>query len=245
MSRPPLLPLTLAACLLLLPACDRDASDRAPDDTAAGVATLPRPEANGGSVTGFDGDAPPPQPPPASADAGDAVVADPEAPVANLPGDDPDFALEVPPVAGSEPEGMPPPSTAATNPAPAAPAEPGAAEAAAVVRNYYGAINAGQHARAYGMWSDGGRASGQTADQFARGFGDTTRVSVSTGEPGRVEGAAGSRYVTIPVAVEAVHADGSVHHYDGSYTLRRAVVDGATAEQRQWRISDADLREVE
>jgi len=45
--------------------------------------------------------------------------------------------------------------------------------------------------------------------------------------------------------VEAVHADGSVHHYDGSYTLRRAVVDGATAEQRQWRISDADLREVE
>src|SRR5690606_24651954 len=108
-SRHPLLPLTRAAGRLLLPAPDRDAADRAPDDTAAGVATLPRPEANGGSVTGFDGDAPPPPPPPASADAGDAVVADPEAPVANLPGDDPDFALEVPPVAGSEPEGMPPP----------------------------------------------------------------------------------------------------------------------------------------
>ena len=85
----------------------------------------------------------------------------------------------------------------------------------------------------------------QTAGQFAGGFSDTAKVTVSTGEPGRVEGAAGSRYVTIPVAVEAVQADGSVRHYDGSYTLRRAVVDGATAEQRQWRISDADLRQVE
>ncbi len=240
MSRLPLLPVALAACLSLS-ACDRDAPTRTPGDTDAGVATLPQPEAGGGSVTGFDGEAPPP-PPRASADAGDTGIAEADMAVADLPSDDPGFALDAPPVAGSEPV---PASPGATDPVPAAPAEPGAAEAAAVVRSYYGAINAGQHGRAYGMWSDGGRASGQTADQFARGFGDTARVSVSTGEPGRVEGAAGSRYVTIPVAVETVHADGSVHHYDGSYTLRRAVVDGASAEQRQWRISDADLREVE
>jgi len=30
----------------------------------------------------------------------------------------------------------------------------------------------------------------------------------------------------------------------GAYTLRRAVVDGAGAEQRAWRIASADLREV-
>ena len=59
-----------------------------------------------------------------------------------------------------------------------------------------------------------------------------------------MEGAAGSRYVEIPVAVTARHEDGSLRRYAGSYTLRRAVVDGAGAEQRAWRIASAALQEV-
>ena len=235
----------LAACLLstcLLSACDREPpASTAGDGSTGDVAALPRPDATGGSVTGFDGDAPRPRAPATSADA--AITAEDAPGTIPSPGDA-GLEMVAPPGSPVEvPADVVAPALPA--PAPAAPPEPGAAEAAAVVRSYYASINAGQYPRAYALWSDGGRASGQTAGQFAGGFSDTAKVTVSTGEPGRVEGAAGSRYVTIPVAVEAVQADGSVRHYDGSYTLRRAVVDGATDEQRQWRISDADLRQVE
>ena len=64
---------------------------------------------------------------------------------------------------------------------------------------------------------------------------------VQPGTPGRLDAAAGSRYVEVPVTVEAAQRDGSVRRYAGSYTLRRAVVDGATAEQRAWRIASANL----
>ena len=63
--------------------------------------------------------------------------------------------------------------------------------------------------------------------------------------PGRIGAAAGSRFIEVPVAVSATRDDGSVHKYVGNYTLRRAVVDGATPEQRTWRIASADLREVQ
>jgi len=227
-----------------LAGCDRDSTAPAATGEAGDVASLPRPEAGTGSVTGFDGASPAPEAPAdlaendlpedpdsAVAHAGETGAADGEGTgTAALDGGD--IQVEAP--------GLSPPVA----PAPS-PAEPGAAEAAAVVRNYYAAINAGQYPRAYALWSDGGAASGQSAQQFADGFGNTARVTASTGQPGRVEGAAGSRYVTVPVAVEAIQDDGTIRHYDGTYTLRRAVVDGATAEQRQWRISDADLRQVE
>ena len=123
-------------------------------------------------------------------------------------------------------------------------AEPGVADAVAVLERYYRAIDQGDYAEAYALWSDGGRASGQEFAAFAAGFDDTASVAVDVGAPGRVEGAAGSRYVSIPVVVRATHDDGSEHRYAGDYTLRRAVVDGATAEQRAWRIASAELRET-
>ena len=64
------------------------------------------------------------------------------------------------------------------------------------------------------------------------------------GEPGRVEGAAGSRYVEVPVTVRARTADGEEQVFEGSLTLRRAVVDGATPEQRRWRLYTADVARV-
>jgi len=48
-----------------------------------------------------------------------------------------------------------------------------------------------------------------------------------------VEGAAGSRYVTIPVTVRAETTTGREQRFVGSYTLRRSVVDGATPDHRQ------------
>jgi hypothetical protein len=123
--------------------------------------------------------------------------------------------------------------------------EPTAEDAVAVVRDYYGAINSGDFGRAYALWSDGGNASGQSPQQFAAGFADTTGISVEMQPPGNVRAAAGSRYVEVPVAVVATQRDGSQRRFVGAYTLRRSVADGATPEQRAWRIGSADIREVQ
>ena len=123
--------------------------------------------------------------------------------------------------------------------------EPTAQDAVGVVRDYYAAINARNYAQAFALWSDGGRATGQSPQQFANGFARTNGVSVEVMAPGRVDAAAGSRYIEVPVALTATQDDGSRRKYVGMYTLRRAVVDGATGEQRAWRISSADLREVQ
>lgn len=116
-----------------------------------------------------------------------------------------------------------------------------AAEAAAVIRRYYEAIAARDFRRAYALWAGGGAASGQSFEEFAAGFARTARVEVEVGEPGRVEGAAGSRYVEIPVVIRAETADGEAQRFEGSYTLRRGVVDGASEEERHWRIHAADV----
>jgi hypothetical protein len=110
-----------------------------------------------------------------------------------------------------------------------------------VIRGYYAAINAKDYRRAYGLWGNGGTASGQSFDSFAAGFARTANVAVEIGDPGRVEGAAGSRYVEIPVVVRATTDDGDSQRFSGSYTLRRSVVDGATAAQRRWHIDSASL----
>jgi hypothetical protein len=110
-----------------------------------------------------------------------------------------------------------------------------------VIRDYYRAINDRRFRDAYMLWSDSGRASGKTFAEFERGFAETSRVMVSTGAPSRVEPAAGSRYITIPVLVTATMKAGEVQHFTGEYDLRRSVVDGATADQRAWRINAGRL----
>jgi len=112
---------------------------------------------------------------------------------------------------------------------------------AAVVRRYYAAINGRDYDSAYGLWGRRGAASGQTRGQFAAGFAGTTRVSVVIGDSVRVEGAAGSQYATVPVVVDAVLESGERQRFAGSYTLRRAMVDGASADERRWHIESAQL----
>ncbi|GAB3349904.1 hypothetical protein [Lysobacter tyrosinilyticus] len=121
--------------------------------------------------------------------------------------------------------------------------EPTSEDAVAVIRDYYGAINSGDFGRAHALWSDGGRASGQSPQQFAAGFADTTGVSVEMQAPSEMDAAAGSRYIEVPVTIIATRRDGSQHRYTGKYVLRRSVVDGATDEQKAWRIASADLGE--
>ncbi len=112
---------------------------------------------------------------------------------------------------------------------------------AAVVQTYYTALNAHKFRQAYTLWGGNGEASGQPFRDFTAGFGETKSVTVRVGKPGRVEGAAGSRYVTIPVTISALTTNGKAQHFTGSYTLRRAVVDGATAKQRRWHLFSADI----
>lgn len=132
----------------------------------------------------------------------------------------------------------------AASPQPAAPvattqASERSDEPVAVVKAYYDAINARDYRRAYSYWGPSGPP--QTFEQFEKGFADTATVSVTPGEPSRVEGAAGSRYIDIPVTIIATKKSGGQQTFTGTYTLRRTAVDGAPAEAKRWHINGASI----
>jgi len=116
--------------------------------------------------------------------------------------------------------------------------------AAAVIDDYYAAIRARDYERAYRSWSSGGAASKQSFEEFRNGFADTATVDVRTGTPSRIEPAAGSRYIEIPVEITAKTTGGETQRFRGKYVLRRTVVDGSTAEQRRWHIESAEIARV-
>jgi hypothetical protein len=132
--------------------------------------------------------------------------------------------------ARSRDSAAPPPDSAMT-----------AAAAADVIRRYYAAIDAKDFREAYDLWGNGGQASGQTFPEFRAGFAKTANVEVEIGTPGRIDPAAGSRYVDVPVVVRAVTTGGERQRFEGKYSLRRTVVDGSTPEQRHWHIYSADV----
>ena len=230
-----------ACCLALMLAGCKDAGDPGRRRGQAGSdSDLPAPEARGGSVTGMP-DAPGPGQiavpvdgalPPDTPIAGDGSLGPPPIDDGSLPGNG---AQAFPGMTQDLPDGTSSPSPGD---------EPSADEAVAVVRDYYAAINERQYAHAYALWSDGGRSSGQGLQQFADGFADTVGVSVQIDAPSRIDAAAGSRYIEVPVAITATRPDGGEQHYVGIYTLHRAVADGASPAQRQWQIHSADLRQV-
>jgi hypothetical protein len=120
----------------------------------------------------------------------------------------------------------------------------GAPGAVAVLTSYFGAINAHHFHDAYHLWFDEGAASGLTLEEFARGYDRTRSTTFRAGAPSRIEGAAGSRYVTIPVTIDATTTDGLHQHFEGSIVLRRVVVPGAENEGRSWHIYSAAIHEV-
>jgi hypothetical protein len=222
---------TIVCCVMLLAGCGRHDTAVTTGTDGESDVTLPKPAATGGSVTGMPSKPGPGQigpPPEQSSLAGSASsTGSGDALVDGMPSDAVDTA------------GAPPAGDVVM------PAEPTPADAVAVIRDYYRAIDSLDFAHAWSLWSDGGRSSGQTLQQFADGFANTAHVAIDTGAPGSIGAAAGSRFIQVPLTVQATTRDGGVQRYSGTYTLRRAVVDGASAEQRAWRIASATLHPVQ
>lgn len=118
------------------------------------------------------------------------------------------------------------------------------AAARQVVVDYYAAIDAGDYAKAYALWSDNGAASGQTFEHFSGGYANTRSVHAVVGEATGEEGAAGSRYIQVPVELRAQQRDGGERRYSGRFILRAVVADGATDEQRRWHLASAEMQRI-
>ncbi len=89
--------------------------------------------------------------------------------------------------------------------------------AASLVRSYYNAINRQEYARAYTYFGDS--AAPQPYPAFAAGYAGTASVAVVTGDA-TSDGAAGSIYYTLPVAIDAVSTAGTHKQFAGCYTTR-------------------------
>jgi len=89
----------------------------------------------------------------------------------------------------------------------------------AVVNSLYNAINRSEYLRAYSYYGENSGVGGYEA--FAKGFADTESVDILMGRS-TSEGAAGSTYYSLPVAIDAVSRDGTHRQYAGCYTLRLA-----------------------
>ncbi|RIA37654.1 hypothetical protein DFR49_3541 [Hephaestia caeni] len=167
-------------------------------------------------------------------------------------------ALENQPTSVPTPAPVPAPSPAANPPAPGepgglpddrtpvseAPFTPESAQGAAnVVQTYYALLEQGKYREAWQLWSEGGKASGMSAEAFAAAFGKYKDYHANIGAPGRVDAGAGQRYVEVPVQVYGTLKDGEQpFNRRGSVTLHRtAEIPGATAEDKSWHIVKSDV----
>lgn len=125
-----------------------------------------------------------------------------------------------------------------------APFTPQSAQGAAnVVQTYYALLGAGKYDEAWKLWSDGGKASGMSAADFAASFGKYESYNAQIGAPGEIEGAAGSLFVEVPVVVYGKLKTGEAVNMKGVAKLRRVNdVPGSTEEQRRWRIAETALK---
>jgi membrane-bound inhibitor of C-type lysozyme len=114
--------------------------------------------------------------------------------------------------------------------------------AANVVQIYFASIEGGKYAAARALWGNEGADSKLSPAAFAASFAKYKEYHANIGGPGEVEGAAGSRYVSVPVQIYARLKDGRPDYQRGEIVLRRTEVDGATAEQRKWHIYSIDLK---
>ena len=114
-----------------------------------------------------------------------------------------------------------------------------------VIRDYYKAISRRDYKRAYLAWDGDGARSQQSFEQFKQGFATTASAAVDVGKPGRLDGAAGSIFIKIPVTVTATITDGTQQRFRGSYVLRQVNhVPSSTSEQRRWHLYSANMNRV-
>ncbi len=134
-----------------------------------------------------------------------------------------------------EPGGLPDDRT----PVAEGPIDPESAQGAGqVVQHYYALLESGRYREAWQLWSDGGKASGMSAEAFAASFGKYKEYHANIGAPGRVDAGAGQRYVEVPVQVYGILKDGDrPFNRRGKAVLHRtADIPGATAEDKSWHI---------
>lgn len=92
-------------------------------------------------------------------------------------------------------------------------------DAAQLVKSLYNAVTRQEYARAWDYFGD--EKPAKDFDSFVKGYEDTERVTVITG-PISEEGAAGSRFFDVPVAIRAITRDGSERMFGGCYSARLA-----------------------
>ncbi|MBD2439596.1 hypothetical protein [Nostoc sp. FACHB-110] len=115
-------------------------------------------------------------------------------------------------------------------------------QAVQAIHDYYDAIARQDYQQAYLAWDGDGFASKQSFEEFKQGFANTVSINEEVGKPGRLEGAAGSLYIEIPVTITSVTTNGTPQRFNGSYKLRRVNdVPGSTPKQRRWHIYSANI----
>jgi hypothetical protein len=98
-------------------------------------------------------------------------------------------------------------SSQAASVGPPAPLSP-----AATVQAYFAAINHHDYGKA---WDLGGKNTGSSYNKFKSGFSDTARDDLT------VVSVAGD---VVSVRLDATQTDGSVHHFQGTYTVINGVI---------------------
>ncbi len=91
--------------------------------------------------------------------------------------------------------------------------------AASLIQSFYNAVSRKEYARAWDYYGDQKPAA--DLDAFAKGYETTEQVNVITGNVA-FEGAAGSTFYYLPVAIVAFDKDGNQKVFAGCYTARLA-----------------------
>lgn len=139
-----------------------------------------------------------------------------------------------------EPGGLPDDRT----PVAEGPIDPRSGQGAGQVLQLFGGLlEQRKFAEARKLWSDQGRASGQSESEYVAAYDRYAEIHSEVGAPGAMEGAAGSSYVDSPFRLYGRSKDGKPFNQVGTVTLRRVNdVPGSTEEQRSWRIYKIDLQ---
>src|SRR5690606_5897910 len=176
-----------------------------------------------------------PAPAPSSVPEPANVAPTPIAPPADLASRPP-----VEPPAPGAPGGLPDDRTPVSEAPFTAESAQGAAD---VLQTYFALIGEQKFTEAYRLWGEDGAASGRSEADFVTGFEAYRTYNAQIGAPGRVEGAAGSLYVEVPVVIYGRRMTGEEVRQHGTAQLRRVHdVPGSTPEQRRWRIVKLDLQ---
>jgi hypothetical protein len=120
-------------------------------------------------------------------------------------------------------------------PAPAQPVYDNQSSAVDLLASYYDAVNRQDYPRAYGYWE----TPPSDYAGFVQGYAETASVQLIVEPPTRMEGAAGSVYVSIPTVLIATHHDGSKHTFAGCYVARTSNIDPPDG---NWRLYQATIR---